>query len=266
MTFAVSSELPLVATCPGVHTRPRGSTARQGYTGVMDTPRRSKPRARTIHQPSGPEAEMVNSYLSERVSSSDFVAFLEPELDTGFPDLVLVKWRPHDAESWPATRASLTTADLKLAHALYTSGGALLSELERLLQRPVRTAAERLESSGLAYRRGERLMPVALRRSFGASKIISIEAKVSDWRAALHQATRNTWFASHSYILVPSLPRNAEPIISAASDAGVGVLTLDHSLHNPALRAPNHGLPRSYASWLVNEWAWQAQRSIPECK
>lgn len=209
---------------------------------------------------------MVNSYLSERIRPSDFVSFLEPELDTGFPDLVLVKWRSHDAANWPTTRASLSKADLKLAHALYTSGGALLSELERLLQRPVRAAAERLESSGLAYRRGDRLMPVALRRSFGASKIISIEAKVSDWRAALHQATRNTWFASHSYILVPSLPRNAESLISAASAAGVGILTPDRPLQQPALRAPNHGLPRSYASWLVNEWAWQSQRSIPECK
>jgi hypothetical protein len=98
-----------------------------------------------------------------------------------------------------------------------------------------------------------------LREIFVARRIIAIEAKIRDWRRAIEQARANSWFASHSFILLPG-ERFTAHVAEDASAAGVGVLTFDGSTVSVQVRSAEHPLPTSYGSWLFNEWALHRMR------
>ncbi len=91
---------------------------------------------------------------------------------------------------------------------------------------------------------------------FAVERLVAVEAKVGKWAEALKQAVLNTWFASESYLLLPRMT-NGE-LSKAASERGIGIWSQDKGpewLGLPALEEAN--LPRSYGSWLFNEWAWR---------
>jgi hypothetical protein len=76
----------------------------------------------------------------------------------------------------------------------------------------------------------------------------------------LGQATLNTWFASKSYVLVPRVPTASQREV--AEKRGLGICWLqDNTVRE--IEARSYGLPTSYASWLVAEWAWRFSRGIP---
>jgi hypothetical protein len=65
----------------------------------------------------------------------------------------------------------------------------------------------------------------------------------------------NTWFASISYLLTPHVPRS-EDFRTRASALGVGLWSRKRGIiHQPSAGT----VPRSYASWLFNEWVWKAE-------
>jgi hypothetical protein len=80
--------------------------------------------------------------------------------------------------------------------------------------------------------------------------VIAIEAKLRDWREALHQAYRNTSFAAESYVLMPALAAQRAIAHSDEFDRrGVGLCVVSSKrlevLHparrqlNPVLQALN---------------------------
>lgn len=85
---------------------------------------------------------------------------------------------------------------------VYTSEAALVEEFAAHAQRwkgpwgPLQLALEFDYAAG-------RVDLIALTRS---NELLAFEAKLTRWRDALHQAFRNTFFASRSYVV---LPRNA---------------------------------------------------------
>jgi hypothetical protein len=89
---------------------------------------------------------------------------------------------------------------------------------------------------------------------FAATEIIAVEAKMREWRSALDQAHLNTWFASQSTILVPRIPRGSA-LLRDANERGVTVVAQESP--TCALAARDEQMPRSYVSWLFNEWAWR---------
>lgn len=61
-------------------------------------------------------------------------------------------------------------------------------------------------------------------------EIISVEAKLRDWRYALHQAYRNTNFSDYSYVLLPEkVARIAAQYYIDFSRRSVGLLTISES-------------------------------------
>jgi hypothetical protein len=104
----------------------------------------------------------------------------------------------------------------------------------------------------MALLSGGRWRARSLSKTFAIRRIVAIEAKVNEWRAALDQAFVNTWFTPESYVLVPVIPRGAD-LLETALRQGVGVLSKERPNLEP--RPAMH--PTSYASWLFNEWSWR---------
>lgn len=209
----------------------------------------------------GPELDVVRAFLERGVAkvrpNTQVSVFCEPLLETGYPDIVVVHWQRSRAEAWPAARADLTADDIKLLQFLTAAGSVLRAEFL-----PGRSPGRRARSlDRLAAADVVRISPRwircrSLREIFAVSRIIALEAKISDWRKGLRQAFLNTWFASESFLLLPHVPGRSQ-VMAEAQRVGVGVVDATQRLTAPHLAARRDRLPRSYASWLFNEWAWQ---------
>ena len=205
----------------------------------------------------GPELDVVRAFLESGIGKGrrdDQVSvFCEPLLETGYPDIVVVHWQQSRAEAWPTARADLTADDVKLLHSLARARCALRAELG--CRRHARSL-ERLVAAGVVTVSSRWVRCRPLGEIFAVSRIIALEAKVSDWRNGLRQAFLNTWFASESFLLVPRVPARSQ-IVEEARRAGVGVVDASQRLTAPHVAARRDRLPQSYASWLFNEWAWR---------
>lgn len=209
----------------------------------------------------GPELELLEEALQSAQSSSVWPAqdqpifFREPALPTGFPDLVGVFLNQREPEFVPE-RMRLGSAHLQLLHYVFlTRGTSLSSAAKALLQsgRDIERLVEDLELARLVRRRSNQVRCVALAKIFFARRIVAVEAKMDKWTEAIRQAVTNTWFASHSFVLLPDR-RWGTNLESLARRFGIGVLTYDGAHTRMRLRAEKRRLPASYGSWMVNEW------------
>lgn len=208
--------------------------------------------------PCGPEQDLVNTFLRaiplHVPRGYRATVFREPRLESGFPDLVIVVWREGAMREWRVERMFLNAQDLRLMHLLHSTGGGRKEEIFALFGRHAGRSIERLYEAAMIRQVGSLWMPCALRRSFAASKIIAVEAKIGNWNKVLNQAHLNTWFASRSYVLVPNLPSVQQ--LAEAQRLGIGVCSLDgRKVREVASESTQ--LPLSYASWLLNDWAWR---------
>lgn len=206
----------------------------------------------------GPEFELINAALENGFPNDtrlQRLLFREPELPTGFPDLVLVYFGRSPVNFAPS-RVHLTHQHIRLLHHLYSvrrSDVRNLSSTLALKERLVRTFVDDLINSSLVSLRGKTITSKSLPTIFAARRIVAVEAKVKDWRKALHQAAANMWFASHSFILLPR-HRRLSFITEEAQKIGVGVLVYDGEATKVVIKAKKNNIPASYGSWLFNEW------------
>jgi hypothetical protein len=206
----------------------------------------------------GPEDDLIEWFLDQdlvRIPVGHRVTvFREPRLPSGFPDLVMVLWKEEVARLWNPSRASLLNSDLRLMHLLTSSGPQTSEAIEAIFPDWERPLA-RLEEAGMVRMSQELWEHHSLEIVFAATQIIAVEAKIKEWRGALAQAHLNTWFASHSCILIPRVPRNST-LLQDAREMGVTVFAQEQT--TCALNSSLESAPRSYVSWLFNDWAWRA--------
>lgn len=205
---------------------------------------------------SGPEQDLVDWFLELRSVKPNrgerLTIFREPRLPTGFPDIVAVIWKESVMDGWGCERRNITPSDLRLMHYLVTSGPTRESDIKQLFGLITQQSLNRLLRSEMVFLRGNCWQARPLSKVFGIRRIIAIEAKINAWRDAIDQAFINTWFTSESYVLVPAIPKGAM-LLDKASERGIGVL----SKENPYLLPQPPMTPRSYATWLFNEWTWR---------
>lgn len=192
-----------------------------------------------------------------RAPDSAVTLLREPGLESGFPDLVIVVWRASKARGWGDARLALVPEDLRLMHFVFQRRRVTTAELVDHFGTRRARGISRLKDAEMVRQVRATWTPCALERSFAATKIIAVEAKVGKWSDVLMQARLNTWFASKSYVLVPRASPTQE---AAAQRIGIGVLSPegDRIRESPSASAP---LPRSYASWILNDLVWRA--SLP---
>lgn len=211
----------------------------------------------------GPEVKLVQQYIETNLplprSGQCRSIFLEPKLESGYPDAVVVYWNLAIAEQWDNKRLELTTADLRLLQYLSTFRSSTVPQLIELYGTQIYGNIEHLFEAKLIKKRGKNWAARPLNSIFAVRRIISIEAKLDDWRQGLIQTVQNTWFASESYLLLPQLKKRTN-VIDEVSRFGVGLITLNCRINVPVVKSNRFSLPRSYASWLFNEWVWRMSK------
>lgn len=218
---------------------------------------------RTHRARRGPEQDLVQGFLHDLQivvpRECQCTVFREPWLECGIPDLVIAVWHVPTVESWVDARAHVQAADLRVLQFLVHAQGSTLDDLIAVYGPKVSVILDRLCEAQLVRRRHRSFEPAALSRTFGLRAIISVEAKMSDWRHAVAQAERNFWFACASYVLMPE--RRLEQ-----KQSGLGRVRFctpeSIILRTPIKRMPP--IPRCYAVWLFNEWVWRTRHALPE--
>lgn len=218
--------------------------------------------AMAFRQPTaGPELDIVHQYCLEHLTDlgeGDAVSvFLEPKLDSGFPDIVVVFWDQTVAQRWPHERRDLLPQDLPIIHYVNMADSMPVSMLvKRFGARKASDIMLRLSDAQVVEVRTDGLYRKPVEEVYAVKRLVAIEAKVRDWSKGLEQAFQNTWFASESYLLLGVLPQRGN-LAECAKKLGVGVLHKEQSLFKPYLKSTIGKLPISHASWLFNEWAWK---------
>lgn len=209
----------------------------------------------------GPEWDMLSNYLMENlpkpIRGQQRQIFIEPRIESGFPDAVVVYWNRAVTKTWKPERTNLKAMDLKVLH--YLSGVESESEitLHRFFSKKVVNSLDRLLEANAIYERGGKWKARSLKRNFALKRLIAIEAKVSDWRKGIRQATLNQWFSCESCLLIPRIPSNS-PVQVEAKRKNIRVLTFEGASSHQLRSSAEICTPKSYATWLFNEWAWRS--------
>lgn len=213
---------------------------------------------------------MVNQFI-EQVCHGELFApdrncemtiFVEPKLLSGFPDIVLVYWHAPTTHKWPDIRMELTADDLKMLQLLVSNGPTQIEDLCQFRGNALWQSLEKLGQAGLIYYRAQHWHARSLENTFAIRKIIAFEAKVDARQDGISQAAANRWFANSSYLLLKEPPkRGGEQLLHQATNMGIGIWVHNGAfeLLSPQSQRPLRQ-PLSYASWLLNEWAWQTAR------
>ena len=214
----------------------------------------------------GVEIELVREFIDyyiERFKKTNkkknLAVFLEPRVESGFPDIVFAKYNSDIMENWNDRRKRLVTVDLKLlSQIIYSQGcsGAYLMKCIKLSEKQTIESLERLIDANMIVRKNGLWRARELKQIYGIEKLISVEAKMNNMRTVLEQSLKNKWFASQSYILAGT-NNPKEETINSIRKQGVG-LYCKGAKFKKIVEAEKMPLPSSYLSIQFNEWIGNA--------
>jgi len=204
------------------------------------------------------EKDLVDNFfynsLPYRLFKKNTIALEEPNLPIGFPDIVLCTLQD-DFREVISREYLLDYRQLKLLHYIYLSKGVNLDTIERKLlfsNSFVNNNIDGFLSNGLVKLDGNTVRLNPLGEIFAIDRIVAVEAKLTNWKKVLDQANRNRWFASESYILMPS-KINFKKVMKESRKKGIGILTSGHDSNHILLKSDKSNIPKSYGSWIINE-------------
>lgn len=213
----------------------------------------------------GPEHDLVSDFLRNGLDgagysfhSDQLAIFIEPRIDSGFPDIVLAEFRLGFYNHWTDARNGLTSNELKMLSLLYSLGEAdfdMVRSTMRISSASVAKSLELLYDAELIERDRvkRKWKPLPINETFGIKRLVAVEAKVCNNQDVLEQAALNRWFASESYALTPTKPDAA--FVERAKRVGVGIVSVTRQrTFRRCVKPRQFALPSSYASWQFNEW------------
>jgi hypothetical protein len=208
----------------------------------------------------GPEQQLVDQFLSQQEfrlpPGRRLTVIPQPAVETGFPDLVAVVWKPSATAYWKRDRLKLIPQDIQLLHLLSCIGWTDLMFLKTLFRRGLYQSLDRLGAADLILVGTHKCRSRTLKNIFAVERIIAVEAKISSWRRAVEQARNNLWFSSESHVLLPE-KRSISSLIAEVDTFGIGVLGQFKDGTNQHRKPEVQQVPTSYGSWLFNEWVWR---------
>ena len=217
--------------------------------------------ARTCTQ--GEEFDMVNSYIESlvqkysKLKNRHAAIFIEPQIDTGYPDIVVAEYYVPILPEPNLARKKITASDLKILYHIHCKKHLTLHELNKKLAytpEEVRKSVHRLANANLIYlsKNSSSVKNKAISKYCPIKRIIAIEAKLDKWNDAIMQAEHNIWFATDSYVLL-NKEKCSPTILNKCKEKGIGVILVNGSIRT-ALKSTTRHFPVSYASLQFNEW------------
>lgn len=218
----------------------------------------------------GEEYEMVKKYINyfirskKHLSKKNFAIFIEPQIDTGYPDIVIVDYYETKDISWIDERNYLSNNDLRILFEIQKKKTISVDALEGLLgftKNDLEKSILRLSKSNMVHtnKHNSKIRSAKFKSYCRINNIISIEAKIDKWNEAIRQATNNTWFATESYILMKK-DRCNEAIMNVCKERGIGIILMNGKI-TCKLRSEKQSMPVSYSSLQFNEWILREQFS-----
>jgi len=211
----------------------------------------------------GPELQLVKDFLDFELNkflsvkrTYDLAVFLEPQLETGYPDIVFVQYNSKSFETWSDSRKSLQVSDLKVLQHIVATKGRDSESLEKELgldSKSLLRSLERLLDSRLIKRTAKKWKVMDFNKNFGVKRVIAVEAKLNNWTVVFEQACLNKWFSSESYILSP-VKRPTERILKRFDQFGIGLFLSNEDGITKVKEAVEGDFPSCYSSLLFNEW------------
>ncbi|MDR0993048.1 MAG: hypothetical protein LBN38_00560 [Verrucomicrobiota bacterium] len=210
----------------------------------------------------GDEYSLVESFINyychrfvRNNKKTQLAVFVEPSIDSGFPDVVFASYLPSIMNNWSDKRETLNTFDLKLLSYLCSTENVLGAKLISTLGFPEKqtiTSLEKLMDAKLVSYRDHSWRVREMRDVFSLTKLIAVEAKLNDVSKVVEQTHLNTRFASHSYALINSAHPQGETV-KTFKRFGIGLYGKDSQFRR-IVEAKQYTLPSSYLSFQFNEW------------
>ncbi|MRI69077.1 hypothetical protein FDP56_01390 [Enterococcus casseliflavus] len=198
------------------------------------------------------------SYYEKRFyrynKNNKLAVFVEPKIESTFPDIVLASYDETSYDNWSTTRNLLTVQELKILSILINKRSCDGEYFIRLGYdaKQILRSLERLLDCGLIRRTARSWQVEPTSTFFGVKQLMAIEAKLYDVKSVYEQTLLNTWFASESYALLPvKQPQNSTRDLFYKN--GLGLYTKPDGFKK-VLQAKKKGLPTSYVSLQFNEW------------
>ena len=211
----------------------------------------------------GKEFDMVIRYIDyliekyEKFKRKRAAIFIEPQLDTGYPDIVIAEFNSSPQLPWNPIRNSLSATDIKILFYIQMHGISKTCDIQKILgfsKESLKKSLLKLRNCGLVYLSSQftYVRPVSLKSYCRVNKVISIEAKIDKWNEAIRQAGNNIWFSTESYILM-NKASCSDSIKRACYEQGIGIILVNGKIET-TLESKCRKFPVSYASLQFNEW------------
>lgn len=214
----------------------------------------------------GQEYNMVRNYIKcilgkyANLKNKHIAIFVEPQIDTGYPDIVIIEYYHSDKLILNEHRLKLSIQDLKILFHIQKNKNVSLKDLESILGfhvSEIKKSISRLEASKLIHvskgRNNYRNIPLSSYSRI--KKIISIEAKLDKWSEAIKQAEKNLWFSTESYILM-NKECCSRTMLSRCEELGIGII-LQNGKMETKLKGSKRDFPVSFTSLLFSEWIFR---------
>lgn len=209
------------------------------------------------------ELKLIDSFLAsgffEKLADKDYDYSIiqEPYTGFGYADIVCLKWNKSINEKWNLNRNNLDQNDIKILHHLhncrvYKSVDELKIELGFSINQINKTILKLLDSRLVKENRQNKIRIKPLKEIFFIKEIISIEAKLKDWKRAYNQSLNNVNFSSKSFTLFPEKTINKK-LLNTYRSSDVGVLSFNKTCRE-LVKPKRNKIPGSLTSWLFNEY------------
>jgi len=208
----------------------------------------------------GNENDFVHDFLESNKLFNDetleYCILKETITDSGVADVIVASWVKEKTPNLNPIRRTLEKNDLKILHFISTkrSKGISSRTIEKKLgfsEKQITKTIEKLKKADLVVCSGKKILIKDIKSNFFLKEIISIEAKLKDWKKVVEQATLNTIFSSKSYILIPEKKAKNTKYFDSLDNPGL--ITFDGKRAKVKIKAKTNQLPASYHSWLINE-------------
>lgn len=208
----------------------------------------------------GAEINMVHSLIEQVTSENshnNLAVFIEPQLESGYPDIVFVEYSNTSKNMWTESRCKLSIIDLKILYQILQVNSISKHKIHELLGydiNQINKSTQLLRACNMISisSTGQYVRKKPLKTFFRLRKIISVEAKMDKWLNVIEQSFTNQWFSSESYILLNKYPPYQCESICLEDGTGI-ILKTDNNFHFVSSSSIRK-LPVSYVSLLFNEW------------